>query len=124
MGLAYSVATLGRGFPIGWAFLIVVPLVVWPLVCNVILPGRPPGDPLPLAATVFPLTVLLFPPLLGAATHDAHWWKFATIGLLLLVPIAFHAAVRSRQPSGWVIGFAALLGVAWTLLRPGKDGYH
>ena len=99
------------------ALIVLMPFAVWPLVTAVLLPGDPPGDETPAALLGYPLTLVLFPPILAAVFRDRDTWAIGTAFCLALVPLAMHAVVRCRWPTGNVVGGAMLLGAASYVLR-------
>ena len=123
-GLALAVGLFVMpGWPVGFpqAVGLTLPFTIWPLVAGVVLPGNPPGDVTPIAATAFPVTIVIFPPLLAALLRSPEAWVIAAAVCLLLAPLAFHAAVRSRLPSARILLLAAIGGLAWSLLLPAAD---
>lgn len=95
-----------------------LPIALWPLVCGVLLPGDPPGDETPFAVVAFALTLCLFPLAATWIVRPADAWATTTALSVLLVPLAFHAAVRSRLRSGTIVLASLGVGVLGEALRP------
>lgn len=117
----------------GWRGSLAAPLVValviavWPLASAALLPGSPPGDETPVAAVVFPATIVAFPPLMALLLTSrtpefaADVWTFAMMFCVPVVPLAVHALVRSRVSTPVLVGISLACGFAWELLQPSRS---
>lgn len=109
-GLIAAVSTGGGGL-LPWILVVTVALTVWPLVAGAVLPGDPPGDATPFAAIAFTATIALFPPLTMYVSAYADVWIVTTALCLLMVPLAFHALVRTRITTRKLLVAAPFVGL-------------
>jgi hypothetical protein len=128
VALAVSLVLANAG---GWpaqvpeTLALAMAVAVWPLASAALLPGSPPGDETPIAAAVFPATVVAFPTASalvlgrGNAYVIADAWLLATVLCVPLVPLAVHALVRSRMRTRLLLALSLAYGVAWERLHPG-----